>query len=161
MYRNLASLGISTAAFAHETEAVGLDLELHLADLKNLQQLPAELRCSVDAPSRKSNGCSETRSMQLVNLFLEFVRQRNQQEGSVGLPDLLKKLLKRYEPFLERVGVRTILNAKGEVPNFYRKPIDMEAGVYQLLINYAVWAMRGKPKREIHFDYRGRAKRSR
>src|ERR1017187_3950314 len=43
MYRNLASLGISTAAFAHETEAVGLDLDLHLADLKNaIEKLPAE-----------------------------------------------------------------------------------------------------------------------
>jgi C4-dicarboxylate-specific signal transduction histidine kinase len=154
MYRNLASLGISTAAFAHETEAVGLDLELHLADLKNaLHQLPAELRRGVDAPFAKVMDAG-TRSMQLVNLFLEFVRQRNQQEKSVALPDLLRKLLNRYEPFLKRVGVRTVLKAKADVPNFYCKPIDMEAVFINLLTN-AVWAMRGKPKREIHFDLQG------
>ena len=154
MYRNLASLGISTAAFAHETEAVGLDLDLHLADLKNaIEKLPAELCRGIDTPFSKVEDAG-TRSMQLVELLLEFVRQRNQQDGPVVLSELLENLIKRYEPFLKRMGVRTFLKTQPRIPKFYCKPIDMEAVFINLLTN-AVWAMREKPKREIHFEIQG------
>lgn len=158
MYRNLASLGISTAAFAHETEAVALDLELHLADLKDaLQHLPADLRRGIDGPFAKVFDAG-TRSMQLVELLLEFVRQRKQQEGLVDLPELLENLLKRYESFLTRVGARTFLKAQSGVPKLYCKPIDMEAVFINLLTN-AVWALREKPKREVHFEIQGTSRK--
>jgi signal transduction histidine kinase len=154
MYRNLASLGISTAAFAHETEAVGLDMELHLADLKNaLGKLPADLRHNIDAPFAKVSDAG-ARSMQLVELLLEFVRQRNQKDKPVDLPQLLDGLLSRYKPFLTRVGVHALLKAQPGIPKLYCKPIDMEAIFINLLTN-AVWAVREKEKREVHFDVRG------
>ena len=158
MYRNLASLGISTAAFAHETEAVGLDIELHLADLKNaILKLPLELRRSLDTSFSKVEDAG-TRSMQLVEVLLEFVRQRKQQEGPVVLAELLENLLKRYKPFLERVDIQTFLKVQPRLPQFYCKPIDMEAVFINLLTN-AVWALRERPKREVHFEIQGTARK--
>jgi signal transduction histidine kinase len=158
MYRNLASLGISTAAFAHETEAVGLDIELHLADLKNaILKLPLELRRSLDTSFSKVEDAG-TRSMQLVEVLLEFVRQRKQQEGPVVLAELLDNLLKRYKPFLKRVEIETFLKVQPRLPKFYCRPIDMEAVFINLLTN-AVWALRERPKREIHFEIQGTARK--
>lgn len=158
MYRNLASLGISTAAFAHETEAVGLDLELHLADLKSaFDKLSMNLRAEISGPFNKVLEAGK-RSMQLVDLFLEFVRQRKQKEGPISLSDLVQKLLARYEPFLKRVGVRTFLKVEPDIPNLYCNPMDMEAVFINLLTN-AVWAMREKSKRELHFQFQGSPKK--
>jgi signal transduction histidine kinase len=150
MYRNLASLGISTAAFAHETEAVGLDLELYLNELKDaLEKLPKEMQAEFDSAFKKVWEAG-TRSVQLVDLLLDFVRQRKQREGPVSLPELLGNLLKRYGPFLARVGVKPFLSVQPGVPNLFCTHMDMEAVFINLLTN-AVWAMRGKSKREIQF----------
>jgi len=150
MYRNLASLGISTAAFAHETEAVGLDLELYLIELTEaLRNLPKELQTKLDASFRKVKEAA-TRSGQLVDLLLEFVRQRKQQEGPISLPELLDSLLKRYKPFLDRVGVKTSVHAPQDMALLFCTPMDMEAVFINLLTN-AVWAMREQTKREIVF----------
>jgi signal transduction histidine kinase len=158
MYRNLASLGISTAAFAHETEAVGLDLELYLNEMKDaLVALPQETRVKLDSSFRKVCEAG-MRSMQLVDLLLEFVRQRKQHKGPVVLPDLLDNLLKRYEPFLARVGIKTFVRSQPSLPRLYCTPMDMEAVFINLLTN-AVWAMRDAPKRELHFDIQSSPKK--
>jgi C4-dicarboxylate-specific signal transduction histidine kinase len=85
-----------------------------------------------------------------VDLLLDFVRQRKQREGPVSLPELLGNLLKRYGPFLARVGVKPFLSVQPGVPNLFCTHMDMEAVFINLLTN-AVWAMRGKSKREIQF----------
>ena len=150
MYRNLASLGISTAAFAHETEAVGLDLELYLNELKDaVGKLPKAVQSDLDFAFTKVWDAG-TRSMQLVDLLLDFVRQRKQHEGPVSLPELFGNLLIKYEPFLARVGIKSSLSVQPAVPSLFCTPMDMEAVFINLLTN-AVWAMRGKPKREIQF----------
>jgi C4-dicarboxylate-specific signal transduction histidine kinase len=92
--------------------------------------------------------------MQMVDLLLDFVRQGKQHEAPVSLPDLLGNLLKRYEPFLTRVGVKTLLTIKPGVPNLFCTPMDMEAVFINLLTN-AVWAMRDKARRELHLDIEG------
>ena len=150
MYRNLASLGISTAAFAHETEAVGLDLELYLIELKTLLgSLPSSTQAKLQAAFEKVWEAGD-RSIQLVNLLLESVRQRKQREAPVYLPSLLKELIKRYEQFLIRVRVRPTMHVEGRIPKVYGVPMDFEAMLINLLTN-AVWAMRDSVKREIHF----------
>lgn len=151
MYRNLASLGISTAAFAHETEAVGLDLDLYLKEFEDrLYEQRDEVKNKLVPPFKKVWEAG-TRSAQLVDLLLDFVRQRKQQEGPVSIPDLINELIKRYEPFLDRVRVKTSIKAQPGVPNLYCTPMDLEAVFINLLTN-AMWAMREQAKREIHFN---------
>lgn len=151
MYRNLASLGISTAAFAHETEALGLDLELYLGELRDaLARLPKEMQLEVDAAFKKVVQAG-MRSMQLVDLLLEFVRQRKQQESPIAIQELLENLLKRYDPFLARVGVKIFLKVQQGIPTLYCTPMDIEAVFMNLLTN-SVFAMRGSDKREIHYE---------
>src|SRR5439155_21287721 len=69
MYRNLASLGISTAAFAHETEAIGFDLNLYLKELDEvIRSLASEAREKIMPSLHKVSGVG-LRSSQLVDMF--------------------------------------------------------------------------------------------
>ena len=151
MYRNLASLGISTAAFAHETEAIGLDLELYLKQLTELvKELPKESSSRL-APVVAKIDDAGTRSIQLVDLLLEYVRQKKQKLAMVSLEKLLNEVLARYEPFLRHMRIVATAKAQADLPTLHCVPMDIEAIFINLLTN-AAWAVKGQDRREIKFE---------
>jgi signal transduction histidine kinase len=152
MYRNLASLGISTAAFAHETEAIGFDLTLFLQELGNaISELKAEDYKRLTPAFNKVSGVAG-RSSQLVEMFLEYVRKKKQNLDTISLPDLVEDLFKRYAPFLGEVKTEVTTDAEARRPKFRCVPMDMEAVFLNLLTN-AVWATRNRERRRVQVEF--------
>lgn len=151
MYRNLASLGISTAAFAHETEAIGLDLTLYLNQLDEaIKSLPDKSSAHLTPIVDKITDAGR-RSIQLVDLLLEYVRQKKQKLATVSISSLLDEVLLRYEPFLRHMHISAKATSQSDLPSFHCVPMDMEAIFINLLTN-AAWAIKDQNRREIRFD---------
>lgn len=141
MYRNLASLGISTAAFAHETEAIGFSLELHLKKLKDaISGLPSDSR-SILAPIVAHIDDAGGRSIQLVELLLEYVRQKKQRISTIQVDSVIADVLKRYKPFLDHMHIDASVQTSGTLPSLHCVPMDIEAVLVNLITN-AAWAAR-------------------
>ncbi len=148
MYRNLASLGISTAAFGHETEAIALDLNLYLQELNNALHTLRPIDQDKLLPAFTKISAVAGRSSQLVDMFLEYVRKKKQQIDSVVLPKLIDTLFKRYTPFLKELHPEVIADEESLRAAFRCVPMDLEAVFLNLLTN-AVWATRNKDKRIV------------
>lgn len=151
MYRNLASLGISTAAFAHETEAIGLDLNLYIGELAfAIDALPPAIAHQLLPSFQKVVGVSG-RSSQLVEMFLEFVRNKKQKPTGVRPSAIAKDLINRYKPFLKNIALE-IKEAAAPAPDLWCVPMDIEAILLNLLTN-AVYATRKKENRRILIQF--------
>ncbi len=147
MYRNLASLGISTAAFAHDTEAIGLDLDVYVRGLgQKLKGLPDEYAKKL-IPDFENVQSAIQRSVHLVDLLLDYVRQKQQRPIKIAMEFVIRRVLERYKPFLEKADIRTEVVAETGLPTFRGVPMDWEAVCINLITN-AAWALRKRNKPE-------------
>lgn len=133
VYRGLATVGISSAVFGHETEGALTQAQLSLGLLHQLvEDDPIELAEVVDELGKADRAVTR---VQLWGAFaLKRVKRDKRRRVKVQLAELVSGMLSEVEPIFKASGITLNIGAMQDAP-LKAFPMDVEAVVLNLLTN--------------------------
>jgi two-component system sensor kinase FixL len=127
-----AVLGWMAASFAHEIRNPLNNLSLQLEELRTLFALPPE--ASALAGEAKSE-CD--RLTEISRRMLDFARGQDFHPAPTDMTALVKRVLARMQPAIERAGVKSMFSAPEDLPLAMADPLSIEQVILNLIDNAA------------------------
>ena len=127
-----AVLGWMAASFAHEIRNPLNNLSLQLEELRTLYQLPAEASNLVGESKAECDRLTE-----ISRRMLDFARGQDFRPAPTDMAALVKRVLARMQPLLERNGVKSLFSAPEDLPQAMADPLSIEQVILNLIDNAA------------------------
>ncbi len=127
-----AVLGWMAASFAHEIRNPLNNLSLQLEELRTLFALPPE--ASALAGEAKSE-CD--RLTEISRRMLDFARGQDFHPAPTDMTALVRRVLARMQPAIERAGVKSMFSAPEDLPLAMADPLSIEQVILNLIDNAA------------------------
>lgn len=149
LYKNLASLGMLTGAFGHETSDIvsRIQASIHLVNIYLDKNVDKEKIKQVVGIVNDDFG----RIYAYSNLIVNFLRKRKRESNiDVNLGDVLEEVCKFYKAIIASFNV--VLHSKCEQEIIYSmKQIDLESIIINMITN-AFEQVKGKQTRKIQIS---------
>jgi PAS domain S-box-containing protein len=127
-----AVLGWMAASFAHEIRNPLNNLSLQLEELRTLYKLPGEASKLVGESKAECDRLTE-----ISRRMLDFARGQDFRPAPTDLAALVKRVLARMQPTLERAGVKPLFSAPEDLPQAMADPLSIEQVILNLIDNAA------------------------
>jgi PAS domain S-box-containing protein len=127
-----AVLGWMAASFAHEIRNPLNNLSLQLEEMRTLYALPPE--ASNLAAEAKSE-CD--RLTEISRRMLDFARGQDFHPAPTDMTALVRRVLARMQPAIERAGVKAMFSAPDDLPMAMADPLSIEQVILNLIDNAA------------------------
>jgi PAS domain S-box-containing protein len=127
-----AVLGWMAASFAHEIRNPLNNLSLQLEELKTLYALPPDAAAAVGGAKDECNRLTE-----ISRRMLDFARGQDFRPAPTDMAALVKRVLARMQPTLERAGVQSLFSAPADLPQAMADPLSIEQVILNLIDNAA------------------------
>ncbi len=127
-----AVLGWMAASFAHEIRNPLNNLSLQLEELRTLYTLPDEAsKLVVDSKAE----CD--RLTEISRRMLDFARGQDFHPAPTDMAVLVKRVLARMQPVLDRTGVKSLFSSPEDLPQAMADPLSIEQVILNLIDNAA------------------------
>jgi two-component system sensor kinase FixL len=127
-----AVLGWMAASFAHEIRNPLNNLSLQLEELRTLYDLPAEASQLVGDSKAECDRLTE-----ISRRMLDFARGQDFHPAPTDMAALVKRVLARMQPALERAGVQSLFSSPDDLPQAMADPLSIEQVILNLIDNAA------------------------
>jgi PAS domain S-box-containing protein len=127
-----AVLGWMAASFAHEIRNPLNNLSLQLEELRALYALPEEAANLVGESKAECDRLTE-----ISRRMLDFARGQDFRPAPTDMAALVKRVLARMQPALERAGVNSLFSAPEGLPQAMADPLSIEQVILNLIDNAA------------------------
>ncbi|MBN1439029.1 MAG: PAS domain-containing protein [Anaerolineales bacterium] len=127
-----AVLGWMAASFAHEIRNPLNNLSLQLEELRTLYQLPGEASKLVGDSKAECDRLTE-----ISRRMLDFARGQDFRPAPTDIAALVRRVLARMQPVLERAGVKSLFSAPEDLPQAMADPMSIEQVILNLIDNAA------------------------
>ncbi len=133
--RNLqhqAVLGWMAASFAHEIRNPLNNLSLQLEEMRTLYSLPPDVARLAEEAKAECNRLTE-----ISRRMLDFARGQDFHLAPTDMVALVRRVLQRMQPALERAGVKPIFTAPDGLPPAMADSLSIEQVIINLIDNAA------------------------
>lgn len=133
--RNLqhqAVLGWMAASFAHEIRNPLNNLSLQLEEMRTLYSLPPEIANLAGEAKAECDRLTE-----ISRRMLDFARGQDFHLAPTDMVALVRRVLQRMQPAIERAGVKSIFSAPDDLPPAMADPLSIEQVIINLIDNAA------------------------
>jgi PAS domain S-box-containing protein len=133
--RNLqhqAVLGWMAASFAHEIRNPLNNLSLQLEEMRTLYSLPPDVARLAEEAKAECNRLTE-----ISRRMLDFARGQDFHLAPTDMVALVRRVLQRMQPALERAGVKSIFTAPEDLPPAMADSLSIEQVIINLIDNAA------------------------
>jgi PAS domain S-box-containing protein len=127
-----AVLGWMAASFAHEIRNPLNNLSLQLEELRALYKLPEEASKLVGESKAECDRLTE-----ISRRMLDFARGQDFRPAPTDMSALVRRVLARMQPALERAGVKSLFSAPEDLPQAMADPLSIEQVILNLIDNAA------------------------
>jgi PAS domain S-box-containing protein len=127
-----AVLGWMAASFAHEIRNPLNNLSLQLEELRTLYALPEEAANLVVESKAECDRLTE-----ISRRMLDFARGQDFHPAPTDMAALVKRVLARMQPTLERTGVKSLFSSPEDLPQAMADPLSIEQVILNLIDNAA------------------------
>jgi two-component system sensor kinase FixL len=127
-----AVLGWMAASFAHEIRNPLNNLSLQLEELRTLYALPEDAAKLVGDSKAECDRLTE-----ISRRMLDFARGQDFRPAPTDMAALVKRVLARMQPLLERTGVKSLFSSPEDLPQAMADPLSIEQVILNLIDNAA------------------------
>lgn|GEM_PF-735602 len=127
-----AVLGWMAASFAHEIRNPLNNLSLQLEELRTLYALPADAANLVVESKAECDRLTE-----ISRRMLDFARGQDFRPAPTDMAALVKRVLARMQPALDRTGVKSMFSSPEDLPQAMADPLSIEQVILNLIDNAA------------------------
>jgi signal transduction histidine kinase len=127
-----AVLGWMAASFAHEIRNPLNNLSLQLEELRTLYALPQDASTLVVEAKAECDRLTE-----ISRRMLDFARGQDFRPAPTDMAALVKRVLARMQPVLERTGVKSLFSSPEDLPQAMADPLSIEQVILNLIDNAA------------------------
>lgn len=127
-----AVLGWMAASFAHEIRNPLNNLSLQLEELRTLYALPPDASNLVTGSKAECDRLTE-----ISRRMLDFARGQDFRPAPTDMAALVKRVLARMQPALERTGVKSLFSSPEDLPQAMADPLSIEQVILNLIDNAA------------------------
>jgi two-component system sensor kinase FixL len=127
-----AVLGWMAASFAHEIRNPLNNLSLQLEELRTLHSLPEEVTALAGEAKAECNRLTE-----ISRRMLDFARGQDFHPAPTDMTALVRRVLARMQPALERAGVKSMFSAPEDLPQAMADSLSIEQVILNLIDNAA------------------------
>ena len=127
-----AVLGWMAASFAHEIRNPLNNLSLQLEEMRTLYALPPEASALAAEAKAECNRLTE-----ISRRMLDFARGQDFHPAPTDMTALVRRVLARMQPTLERAGVKSMFSAPEDLPPAMADSLSIEQVILNLIDNAA------------------------
>jgi len=127
-----AVLGWMAASFAHEIRNPLNNLSLQLEELRTLYALPPDASNLVVESKAECDRLTE-----ISRRMLDFARGQDFHPAPTDMAALVRRVLARMQPVLDRTGVKSLFSAPEDLPQAMADPLSIEQVILNLIDNAA------------------------
>ena len=127
-----AVLGWMAASFAHEIRNPLNNLSLQLEEMRTLYALPPEAAALAGEAKSECDRLTE-----ISRRMLDFARGQDFHPAPTDMTALVRRVLARMQPAIERAGVKAMFSAPDDLPLAMADPLSIEQVILNLIDNAA------------------------
>ncbi|MGD0174255.1 MAG: ATP-binding protein [Anaerolineales bacterium] len=127
-----AVLGWMAASFAHEIRNPLNNLSLQLEEMRTLYALPPEAAALAGEAKSECDRLTE-----ISRRMLDFARGQDFHPAPTDMTALVRRVLARMQPAIERAGVKAMFSAPEDLPLAMADPLSIEQVILNLIDNAA------------------------